>query len=236
MGLDGGAVGVACTFSHKNNSIKTNCWTTFNKTDCKLSKKKKILFQKTKRRLHQDGRRGDYAIYANPITARWASHGLESNYIAEAHPWEWEFWAPCQAPTPGDLTSGGGTPRAFGIEGQRSLCTGDPQGWGKQRLHSWKAHPDFHVHWVPGQSRDSKGIWVRPACGSWRISWENRGGLAYCAGSTLEAKVLGIIISMSSSRGGHFGTIWPHPSALRSPRPNKKLGGNTAPPISKEAA
>ena len=49
-------------------------------------------------------------------------------------------------------------------------------------------------------------------------------------GRTLKANVLGIIISVNSSRGGYFGKIWPHPSGLRSPRPNNKLGGNTASP------
>ena len=93
------------------------------------------------------------------------------------------------------------------------------------------------MHWVPGQSRDSIGIWVRPDCSSWRISWENRGvTVAHCGGRTLEAKLSGIFISVCSSRGGHFGKIWPHPSALRSPRPNNNPGGITAPPISKQVA
>ena len=60
--------------------------------------------------------------------------------------------------------------------------------------------------------------------------------VAHCGGRTLEAKVLGIIISMCPFRGGHFGKIWPHPSGLRSPRPNNKPGGNTAPSISKQTA
>ena len=54
--------------------------------------------------------------------------------------------------------------------------------------------------------------------------------VAHCGGKTLEAKVSGIIISVNSSRGGHFGKIWPHPSALRSPRPNNK-GGSTQLPL-----
>jgi len=56
------------------------------------------------------------------------------------------------------------------------------------------------VHRVPGQSRDSIGIWVRLACSYWRIFWENRGvTVAHCGGKTLEAKVSGIIISVNSS-------------------------------------
>ena len=46
----------------------------------------------------------------------------------------------------------------------------------------------------------------------------------------MEAKVLGIFISVCSSRDGHFGKIWPHPAVLRSPRPNNNPGGITAPP------
>ena len=60
--------------------------------------------------------------------------------------------------------------------------------------------------------------------------------MAHCGGRTLEAKVSGIFISVCSSRGGHFGKIWPHPSALRCPRPNNNPGGITAPPISKQAS
>ena len=54
--------------------------------------------------------------------------------------------------------------------------------------------------------------------------------MAHCWRRTLETKVLGIIISMYSSRGGHFGKVWPHPSGVRSPRPTNNLGGNTAHP------
>ena len=41
----------------------------------------------------------------------------------------------------------------------------------------------------------------------------------------MEARVLGIFFSMCSSRDGHFGKIWPHPSALRNPRPNTNWVG-----------
>ena len=43
-------------------------------------------------------------------------------------------------------------------------------------------------------------------------------------GKTLDAEFPGIIISMSSPVGCHFGKIWPHPSGLRRPRPNNKQG------------
>ena len=59
--------------------------------------------------------------------------------------------------------------------------------------------------------------------------------VAFCEGRTLKAKLSVILSSMPFSGGGHFGKIWPHPSALRSPRPNNP-GGITAPPLSKQAA
>ena len=60
----------------------------------------------------------------------------------------------------------------------------------------------------------------------------------HCEGRTLEAKVLKKI-SMNPFRGGHFGKIWPHPSALRILSPKEKpgkAGGNTDSPNSKQAA
>ena len=60
--------------------------------------------------------------------------------------------------------------------------------------------------------------------------------VAHCGGRALEAKLLGIFISLCFSGGDHFGETWPHPSALRSCRPNNNSSGITAPPISKQAA
>ena len=50
----------------------------------------------------------------------------------------------------------------------------------------------------------------------------------------MEAKLLGIFISVHFSGGGHLVTIWPQPSALRNPKPNNNPGGITAPPINKQ--
>ena len=61
--------------------------------------------------------------------------------------------------------------------------------------------------------------------------------VARCGGRTLEAKVLGIIISMNPTGSGHFGKIWPCPSGMRSPgAKKKKQGGKKAPPINKQDA
>lgn len=40
----------------------------------------------------------------------------------------------------------------------------------EQGLHSWGAHTRFHMHWDPGQSSNSRGVWARPTCRSWE-SW-----------------------------------------------------------------
>ena len=60
--------------------------------------------------------------------------------------------------------------------------------------------------------------------------------VARSGGRALEAKLLGIFISMHFSGGGRFGKIWPHQSVLRSPKPNNNPGGIAAPPISKQTA
>ena len=60
--------------------------------------------------------------------------------------------------------------------------------------------------------------------------------VAHCGGSMSEAEASEIIIGVNSPGGGHFGKIWPHSSGLRSPRPNNKQVGNTAPPLSRQAA
>ena len=56
-----------------------------------------------------------------------------------------------------------------------------------------KAHMDFHVHQVPGQSEVSIGIWVKPDCSSWRTSWENRGECGLLWGKDTGGKALGNI-------------------------------------------
>ena len=69
--------------------------------------------------------------------------------------------------------------------------------WAKQRLHRNLGQTCLHFL---GDLMRKKGVTV------------------FCCGRrTLEAKVLGIIIGVYSSKGGHFGKIWPHLSGLRTP-------------------
>ena len=136
------------------------------------------MFYIQRQRSHNwDRRRGAFAIQSNSVLAGRATGKQENKYITEVLPQEWDFWAPHQAHQPGDLTSVGEDPRASGFEGRRGMSAGAPQDWGKQRLHSWRAHTRFHVHWATGQSSDSIGDWIRWTCGSWRVAWGGGGQL-----------------------------------------------------------
>ena len=150
----------------------------------------------------------------------------------KAHPQGSELQAPCQLPKPGHLALACGDPGEAYTEDQQGLSAATPQDWGKQILHSWRVHTGFHVHWVPGQSRDSTGIWVRPTCRSLRISWENGATMACCRGRTIEAMVLGIIISENPPEV----TILEKSDPTHQGWETSGQTTNTAPPISKQAA
>ena len=60
------------------------------------------------------------------------THKLENNYITEVLPQEREFWTSQLAPQPVGLALGGGGPRTFGSEGQKSLRA-EAQGLGKPK-------------------------------------------------------------------------------------------------------
>ena len=106
------------------------------------------------------------------------------------------------------------------------MCAGAPWDWGngdstlERCTHTFMGtHPRTKQRLIRNLGQTC--LWfLEDLLGKQRVT------VAHCWRRTLEAKVLGIIISGNSSRGGHFGKIWPHPSMLRSPRPNNKLGGN----------
>ena len=145
-------------------------------------------------------------------------------------------------PQPWGLALGGGAPRAFGFEGQWGLSTGAPQDWRKHRLHSWRVHTRFHVHWDPGQSSDTIGAWARPTCESWRVSWGGKCCLWFTVGArTLVAEAPRNVHQHELSQRS---TFWhwdlAQHSILQAPvlgrlRPNNQQGGNRAPPISRQA-
>ena len=59
---------------------------------------------------------------------------------------------------------------------------------GGNRLHSWKAHTRFHMHWDPHKA----GARAKLTCRSWRVSWGSRGQLWLTVGArTLVTEVPG---------------------------------------------
>ena len=66
---------------------------------------------------------------------------------------------------PGDLALGEGAPGEFGIEVQWGSM-----GLGEMETPFVKGTHSISRALLPGQSRDSIGIWVKPDCGCWSIS------------------------------------------------------------------
>ena len=52
---------------------------------------------------------------------------------------------------------GGGIPRESDVEGYWDLIAGLRQNWGKQRLHSWRAHTKWCAHRDPGEGAVTPG-------------------------------------------------------------------------------
>ena len=123
----------------ENTRITTRCWTVIDRKILELTKED-TPHPKTKEKTQWDGRRGTITVKSNPITAGWVAHRLENTYTTEVHALEWRLWAPRQAYQPGDLAMGGGIPRVSDFEGYWNFIAGLRQNWGKQRLHSWRAH------------------------------------------------------------------------------------------------
>ena len=97
------------------------------------------------------------------------------------------------------------------------MSTEVTQDRGKQRLHSWRVHTKFDMHWDSAQTSDSTRAWTGLACGPWKISWGDRSWLWLTEGSSkLVERPQGILIGVSSPGGCHFDTkTWPHPTACR---------------------
>ena len=161
---------------------------------------------------------GHFWDVSRPMHNRWVTIGWKI-IISQRLPQEWQFWAPCHVLLLGVWHWEEEPPRA-----------GAPWDCGKQRLQSWRAHLGVHVQWVPGKSRDSIRIWVY-------LQILGKQGLAV---SHWGGRVIG---GGGPGNNQHevpwrlpFWTIWSHPLGPRSLMANNKQGGNTAPPISKEAA
>ena len=89
--------------------------------------------------------------------------------------------------------------------------------WGKQRLHLWRAHTRFHMHWNPGKSSDSIEAWARYICRSGRSFGEagvSCGSL--CGKCQWWQRPKGVFICASSPGCHHFGPdTWPYLTACR---------------------
>ena len=138
----------------------------------------------------------------------------------------------------------GSPARESGFEGQWGLTAGIPQDQGRQKLQSWRAHTGSRAHQDPGEKiSDLIRDWARLICQYWKVSCEGGEQLWLTAGTrTWVAAVL---------RSTHWcEPSWRPPfshqdlapaNSLQAPvpgrlRPNNQQGGNTAPPISRQAA
>ena len=86
-----------------------------------------------------------------------------------------------------------------------------------KRLHSWRVHTSFHMHWDPGQSSNSIGVWVRTTCKSWGYPGEVGVGCSSLWGQGhWGQRPQGIFMGVSSPGGHHFGTeTWSLPTTFR---------------------
>ena len=72
-----------------------------------------------------------------------------------------------------------------------------------------KGTHDIQVHWIPGQSEVSIGIWVKPDCSSWRTSGKTGVNVTCGGGRTLKAKLSRIFSSCLSLEGAILGKSGP---------------------------
>ena len=91
---------------------------------------KDILFQKTKRRLHQYGRMGNYTYPLGGKPTDWKVN------ISKESPTGVRVLSPRASPHTWGSGIGRKTPGTSGIEASRTCVPEAPQDWGKQRPHS----------------------------------------------------------------------------------------------------
>ena len=118
----------------------------------------------------------------------------------------------------GSLEPGRQAPRASGFEGQWGLIAADPQDWGKQRLHSWRAHTNSHGHRDPGQ----KQSFDRSLGRTYLLVSESllgKGCSAVHWRQTLAAAIFGSLFRARSWWAGPLRGLLPRSLALDRPRP-----------------
>ena len=148
-----GRVGLELTSSHENTKITTNCWTILSRLEATI----RYPITKDKEEATMRWYEGcfcditiPYLLCGQPINRNitiWQklSHRCESSkpHVGSPH----------------GLAFRRGAPGAFGIESQQGSKAGAPQDWEKQETPLLGGATEFHVHWVPGTSRDSIRIW-----------------------------------------------------------------------------
>ena len=125
---DGGVEGCGLIFC-ETTKIATSCWTTIDRRKTGEPAKKYTPHSKIKKKLQEDGRRGENMIKLDPLTAAWATHNLENNDTKEVLSLFWRFWVSCKASQPGDLEKRLGITRESDFEDQWDLITQYPQDW-----------------------------------------------------------------------------------------------------------
>ena len=75
---DSGVEGRALICPCESSNTATSCWTAISRRMLEPTKKDTPR-PKTKKKLHQDGRRGAIMIISNPIPTGWVTHRLENN-------------------------------------------------------------------------------------------------------------------------------------------------------------
>ena len=216
---DGGVEGLELTSSHENTKLTTNCWTTINKKDLHLPKK--VFYIHRQRRSH--GTVGGALLWYNQIPYPPGGQPTNCKIIilqrfshrserSETH---------VRLPSLG----GGGVwhqeeepPEHLALK-VSGAWVGAPQDWGKQT----------EIPLLEGVHKLSCAL--GPRAKQWLHKSLGQTYLGVLGGSPCEAGVgcgslrghghwwqrpQGILITVSSPRGHHFGTkTWPYPTACR---------------------
>ena len=146
----------------------------------------------------------------------WGTHRLENNHVERLSNSS-ESFQPTSGPHAWDLVSGGGAPEHLALKGRRACVP---------ELHGTETNRD------PILERCTQALTCTGSQGKAEAPQESGsdptavlGGspgkegvtVNCCGGSTLEAKLLGVFISLCSSGGGLLGKIWPTPQHGEAP-------------------
>ena len=194
------------SLKHQNH----NCWTTINKKDSDLPKK--IFYTQRQRRSHNKMVGGVLSWY-NEIP--YPPGGWPTNWkiiISQRFSHRSESWEPyVRLPSLG-YGIRRRSPQSIWLWRPVGLECRSSTGLGETETPLLEGTHKVSRAQGPGQSGDSIRAWARPTCGSSSVSWGD-GGLSVAHWWWMPQ---GILISMSSPGGCHFGTeTWPHPATCK---------------------